>query len=600
MKADSLAHEGPSPVAVFLRIARGFWSGAARKRAWILTFAVFVFSASVIGAQYATTVWHKLFFNSLEGQNIAGIWSVLAWLPLLVLAHALAISGLVVSRMLFQARWREWLTDRMAGWWVADQRYYRLNVTYPEMQAPEYRIADDLRLSVEPLAEFTIGLATALATALTFVSLLWTLGGSLTVSLGGLSFTLPAYMAIAALIYSGLTSLGAWLAGRPLVGQVAKKNQAEAEFRAEMTRLRENAESIALVRGDPGELAGLRERYALVLRAWLRIIRQNGIIASVYNVNGALYPIVPLLLAAPKYLSGALTLGEVMQATAAFSAVLSALNWFADNFVRLAEWLASVRRVGELVSALEAIDIATTSAETERITIGESPDESLHLRRLSVAHRDGRGVVDEASVSVQPGKKVLISGASGSGKSTLIRAIAGLWPWGSGEILLPRGAAIAFVPQKPYLPHGTLRAILAYPAPVESLDSQRALEALETCGLSYLAPRLEDETNWDQALSGGERQSIAFARLLLQRPDIIVLDEATAALDDERQRRLMTVLVERLPDAMVLSVGHRPGLEAFHQRQITLTPQKTRGARLSSRSLGGALRRLLETALKRP
>lgn len=599
MKEDNLADESPSPVGLFLGVARGFWSGAARRRAWILTFAVCFFGASVIGAQYATTVWHKLFFNALEGKNIAGIWSVLAWLPLLVAAHALAISGLVVSRMLFQARWREWLTDRMAGWWVADQRYYRLNVTYPEMQAPEYRIADDLRLSVEPLAEFTIGLATAVATALTFVSLLWTLGGSLTVSLAGTTVTIPAYMAIAALIYGGVTSLGAWLAGHPLVGHVAEKNQAEAEFRAEMTRLRENAESIALVRGDPGELAGLRERYALVLRAWLRIIRQNGIIASVYNVNGALYPIVPLLLAAPKYLSGALTLGEVMQATAAFSAVLSALNWFADNFVRLAEWFASVRRVGELVSALDAIDVATTSAESEQISIGESPDQSLHLRRLSVAHRDGRGVVDDASVSVQPGEKVLISGASGSGKSTLIRAIAGLWPWGSGEILLPRGATIAFAPQKAYLPHGTLRAILAYPEPVENLETPRALEALEACGLSYLAPRLEDETNWDQALSGGERQSIAFARLLLQRPDIIVLDEATSALDDARQGRLMTVLNERLADAMVLSVGHRPGLEEFHQRQITLTPQKTRGARLSSRSLGGAVRRWIGGVLGR-
>ncbi|MBL8587358.1 MAG: ABC transporter ATP-binding protein/permease, partial [Methylobacteriaceae bacterium] len=292
------------PLPAFLRLAGGFWSGDTRRRALVLTLAVAFFAAAVVAVQYGMNRWNRIFFDSLEKKDLPGVWEAILLLPLLVAAQAAAVSGMVVFRMLFQMRWREWLTQKLAGWWIADQRYYRLSIVAREQGAPEYRIAEDVRLSIEPLADFAIGLASAFATAATFVGVLWTVGGSF--SVGGV--VIPAYMAVAAVAYGAISSLGAYFAGRPLVGHVSHKNQMEAEFRAEMTRLRENAESIALIRGDKGELRGALANYELVVAAWKKIVRQNGVIAIVYNINGALFPIAPLLLAAPKYLSGEMTL----------------------------------------------------------------------------------------------------------------------------------------------------------------------------------------------------------------------------------------------------------------------------------------------------
>ncbi len=583
----------------FLRLASGFWRGQSARRAFILTFVVAAFAASVVAAQYGMNRWQKIFFDALEKKNIEAVWNAVALLPFLVAVLAIAMSGHVVSRMWFQMRWREWLTQRLAGWWIADQRYYRMSIVAREHTAPEFRIAEDVRLSIEPLTDFAIGVAMALGTGLTFVSVLWIQGGSYTLNAFGTSITIPAYMAIAAVLYGATTAAAALITGRPLVGHVSHKNQMEAEFRAEMTRLRENGESIALIRGDEGELRSTLENYGRVVRAWMKVIRQQGVIASVYNLNVALFPVVPLLLAAPKYLSGEMTLGSVMQTAAAFSSVLSALNWFADNFVRLAEWFASVKRVDELVDTLEGVDAGTLAGPSEKIEIRQGEDEAIHIRDVQVAHKDGRVVVDSSSADIFPGDKVLIAGESGTGKSTLIRALAGLWPWGTGLIELPKTAEVAFVPQKPYIPRGNMRLIVCYPAAEGAFADEEITLALQRCGVGYLAKRLDEEAAWADTLSGGERQAIAFARLLLQKPGVIIMDEATSALDEDRQATLMGMFREDLKDSTLISVGHRPGLEEYHDRKVTLH-RETSGARMSSRTLrrGGLVGFLRKRAAK--
>lgn len=583
----------------FLRLASGFWRGASARRAFFLTLVVAAFAAAVVGAQYGMNRWQKTFFDALEKKNLDAVWSAVALLPFLVLTLAIAMSGHVVSRMWFQMRWREWLTQRLAGWWIADQRYYRMSIVAREHTAPEFRIAEDVRLSIEPLADFAIGVAMAVGTGLTFVSVLWVQGGSYTLHAFGHSITIPAYMAFAAILYGATTATAALITGRPLVGYVSHKNQMEAEFRAEMTRLRENGESIALIRGDEGELRGTLDNYGRVVKAWMRVIRQQGVIASVYNLNVALFPVVPLLLAAPKYLSGEMTLGSVMQTAAAFSSVLSALNWFADNFVRLAEWFASVKRVDELVDTLEGVDAGTLAGPSEKIEIRKGEDEAIHLRDVQVAHKDGRVVVDSSSADIQPGDKVLVAGESGTGKSTLIRALAGLWPWGTGLIELPKTLDVAFVPQKPYIPRGNMRSIVSYPASEGTFSDEAVTLALQRCGVGYLAKRLDEDAPWADTLSGGERQAIAFARLLLQKPGVVIMDEATSALDEDRQATLMGMFREDLKDSTLISVGHRPGLEDYHDRKVTLHREPS-GARISSQRLrqGGVVGYLRKKAAK--
>lgn len=578
----------------FFRQALRFWTGETRLRAWLLTVTVLAFIAAQLAAAVAINQWNRLFFDALDKRDVAAVWGVVAWLPLLIVASALALSGLVISRLLLQVRWREYLTHRIAGWWIADQRYYRLQFIVKEQAAPEYRIAEDVRLAIEPLAEFAIGLISAFVTAATFATILWQVAGTARFTLAGTQVVIPSYMAIAAILYALLASLAAYLTGRPLVGKIAAKNEAEARFRAEMTRLRENAESIALIKGDADERSSVGESYGRVVAAWLRIVRQQGVIALVLNTNGALFPVVPLLLIAPKYLSGEVTLGAVMQVVAAFSAVQAALIWFVDNFVKLAEWFASVTRVDELAEALEGLDIGTIMEGDTQIQLGESDDGAIHIENLSLAHSNGRVVIADASVTIELGEKALIVGESGSGKSTLIRALAGLWPWGSGMIAVPRGKSIAFVPQKPYLPMGTLRTVLLYPEAQTPTDDETIIAALKRCGLAYLAKRLDDDDKWDRILSGGERQRVAFVRLLIQRPDIVIMDEATSALDEDSQTSLLGLFEAELSHATVISVGHRPGLEEFHDRKITLE-RRLAGAHMTSRRLGKSLWRLFRS-----
>jgi len=579
----------------FFGVALRYWRGRARWQAWALTTAVLVFIAAQTSAAVGINRWNRWFFDALEKRDVEAVWATTGWLPFLLAASALSVSGLVISRMLLQVRWRENLTRRLSGWWIADQRYYRLGFLSKKMTAPEYRIAEDARLAIEPLVELAIGLITAFVTAATFAAILWQVAGSAEFTLGGTTIVIPSYMAIAAVIYAAIASLGAYFAGRPLVARVAHKNEMEAQFRAEMTRLRENAESIALIKGDADERSSAGESYGRVVAAWFRIVRQQGVIALVLNTNGALFPIVPLLLIAPKFLAGAVTLGAVVQVVAAFSAVQAALIWFVDNFVRLAEWFASVTRVDELVEELEALDIGTIMEKDEQIALGESEDDAIHLENLSIAHSNGRVVVAGATVTIAQGAKALIAGESGSGKSTLIRALAGIWPWGSGSIRVPSGQTIAFVPQKPYLPKGTLRTILLYPDSDRAVPDEAITAALQRCGLGYLAKKLDlEEEDWDRILSGGERQRVAFTRLLLQKPDIIVMDEATSALDEESQASLLSLFDEELAEATLISVGHRPGLEDYHDQKITLE-RRPAGAHMTSRRLRKSLWRLFRS-----
>lgn len=601
MSSDSVADsiDRPSSARSFLTRAIRFWTGPEKATAWFWTIAALVLVLANLAVNVGINSWNKWFFDALERKDGSELVPLVVTIVVLVAVGAAFAVAMVRCRMNLQVKWRQWLTGEILSHWLSEQRYYRLAVTDEEQINPEFRVADDMRLASEPIVEFAIGFINALFSAITFVGILFWVGGSISLTVAGHSIWIPGYIAIAAVIYATIVSALTYFIGHPLVGKVAAKNEGEAQFRYELTRVRENAESIALIKGAEDEKARLNETFSELVTRWIHVIRQHSHLTWILNSNAFFAPVFPILLATPKYLAGELTLGSVMQVAAAFISVLAALNWFTDNFIRLAEWSASAKRVDELYGALSEMDIDEQHAS---ITIENSSDENISLSSLSIVHRDGRVVIDDADITVPPGERVLLGGESGSGKSTLIRAIAGLWPWGEGRILLPAGAKLAFVPQRPYIPLGTLRDIVAYPAEGSLLAEDRAKAVLKDIGLGHMSAKLnDDDVRWDQTLSGGERQRIAFARLLIDEPDIIVMDEATAALDIDSEFRLMTLLFERLPKATILSVGHRPGLQELHNRILTLQ-RRPSGGRIvqtsrrqhdSWKRLSGAAARLL-------
>jgi putative ATP-binding cassette transporter len=371
-------------------------------------------------------------------------------------------------------------------------------------------------------------------------------------------------MMLAALLYGvGASALTIWV-GRPLIAGVMAKNEAEAKLRFELTRLRENAESVALVKGERDERGIIDSTYAVLVRRWLTVVGLHARLTWITNASGALVPVVPLLLATPKYLSGELSLGSVTQLAAAFAQVQLAIAWLVDNYKSVAGWRASAERVLALVDAVEDLERETPARTAIRIV----PGEGVSIRSLTVTDRSGQPLIAGADLEVRPGEAVLITGESGIGKSTLVRAIAGLWPWGDGEIRVD--AAVAVVPQRPYLPLGSLRDALLYPARGSDVPPALLAEVLRECGLPELVSRLDAVERWDQILSGGEGQRLSFARLILLKPAVIVMDEATSALDEMSQARMMTLLRRELPDSTLVSIGHRTGLEAFHDRRFGL------------------------------
>jgi len=514
-------------VGQYWRLSGGFWRGVTARRAWLLTLATIGLVMANIGVQYGINRWNAFFFDSLEKKQSNIVLSAIGLFAVLAVASSAITVFQLIARMRLQVYWRQWLTERLASRWLDDQRFYRLSIAAPDLDALEFRIADDARIATEPVVDFGSGIMNAVLTAVVFFGVLWSVGGNATV----FGIELPGFMVFAAIAYSVVMSGSMLLFGRPLITCIEAKNSAEARLRTEMAHVRENAESIALIGGEADETQGLRLTLQALVDAWMRQISQLARMTWLMGSNWAVAPVFPLLLEAPNYLAGSLTLGALMQTAAAFVQVQVALNWLFDNYPRIAEWLASAGRVTGLWAAFSQLDASVGTGAEDRIMIGDSPDGTVRLEGLSVAQFNGRVMIDEADTAIEHGEKVLLTGESGTGKSTLIRAIAGLWPWGSGRVLLPKGARVAFLPQRAYIPHGTLRQVLQYPVAGAEMPDAVLRAALERCGLQHFSLRLDDEDRWDKQLSGGEQQRVGFARLVIQRPDIVIMDEATAALD---------------------------------------------------------------------
>lgn len=561
---------------------RGYWGLRGDRLAWPLTIGLLLLICVNVGFQYGINRWNRAIFDAIEQRDAHTVyWLSAIFLPLVAGSISLVVTQ-VYLRMTMQRRWRSWLTTAVIQRWLASGRYYQLNLVKGDHANPEARLTEDLRIATESPVDFVAGVLNAFLSASTFIVVLWTIGGALSLTLGGSTITVPGFLVVTAVIYAAITSTSMFAIGRRFVQLSEEKNQAEAEFRYVLTRVRENGESIALLGGEEEENAGIDRTFAGVLGRWARLTGQHMRTALVSQGSSLFAPVVPVLLCAPKFLDGSMSLGQVMQAASAFAIVQGAFGWLVDNYPRLADWNASAHRIASLMMSLDGLERAETSDTLGRIQHGETDDGAmLSLDELSVTLDDGTGVVKETEVMIEPGERVLVSGESGSGKSTLVRAIAGLWPWGSGNVDFHPGKRLFMLPQRPYIPSGTLRRAAAYPAAADNWKKAEISAALDKVGLGYLKDRLEEEAPWDQTLSGGEKQRLAFARLLLHAPDIVVLDEATSALDEKSQDKMMKTVIHELPWVTIISVAHRAELEAFHTRKITLE-RREGGAKLVS------------------
>ncbi|MCK1481971.1 ABC transporter ATP-binding protein/permease [Bradyrhizobium sp. 193] len=562
--------------------ARGFWGGNGDRLAWLYSVGLGLLIVLTVGFQYGINVWNRAIFDAIEKREASTVFHLTAvFFPLAIGSIVLGVAQ-VFARMGIQRRWRAWLTASVLTRWLGNGRYYQLNLVSGDHKNPEYRIAEDLRVATDSPVDFLAGVTSALLSAVTFIVVLWTIGGALTVTLAGSSVTIPGFLVIAAMLYAGIASGSILVIGRQFVQVSEDKNQAEADFRYTLTRVRENGESIALLGGEEEERDGIDRNFTNVLRQWARLAGQHMRTTLVSQGSSLVAPIVPLLLCAPKFLDGSMTLGQVMQAASAFTIVQSAFGWLVDNYPRLADWNACARRIASLMMSLDGLERAELGDGFGRIKRGEtSNDAMLELKDLSVTLDDGTAVVGETEVVIERGERLLVAGESGTGKSTLVRAIAGLWPWGGGSVNFHPDRRLFMLPQRPYVPSGSLRRAVAYPGAEDDWTVEEIGEALHKVGLDHLKEKIEEEAPWDQTLSGGEKQRLAFARLLLHNPDIVVLDEATSALDEKSQDKMMKMITDELPKATIVSVAHRVELEAFHSRKIVLERRKG-GAKLVS------------------
>ena len=549
-------------------LARPYWFSDERWSARGLLLLIIVLNLAIVFLNVWFNDWNRLFFNALQNYDEA------AFIPLLLRFTVLALIWIACQvyrlwlRQLLQMRWRRWMTERYIGRWLEARTYYRLQLEGGGTDNPDQRITEDLRDFTANTLILGIGLMESLVTLVSFAAILWGLSGPLTVPLFGLEIPIPGYMLWAALIYCAVGTGLTQLIGRALIPLNFARQRVEADFRFSLVRFRENVESVALYGGEAREKRSFADRFGRVVANWWDIMKRTKQVSFFTASFGQIAVIFPFVMMTGRYFSKQVELGQLTQTVGAFSQVQSALSWFVDNYSDIAQWKATVDRLTSFTAGMQQIEAANAAGPAIEVKPAGGRDIAVH--GLDLGLPGGKLLLHRAELDLRAGESVLLSGPSGSGKSTLFRAIAGIWPYGTGTVERPPSARLLFLPQKPYLPIGSLREVLSYPAPVEGTTDRAIVEALGACELPGLADRLDERAHWAQALSPGEQQRIAFARALLTKPDWLFLDEASSALDEGLETRLYQLLPERLPGTTIVSIGHRPSLRAFHARHVEI------------------------------
>ena len=550
-----------------------------------------------LGAVYMLVLlneWNRVFFDALQNKNQDVFLAQLGrftWLAMVFIV--IAVYRFYLTQLL-QVRWRAWMTRDLMHRWLGGQAFYRMELQRytgaPEPATtdaglpqpgqrvpdnPDQRLQEDVNLFTTQTVGLSMGFLNAVVTLASFVGVLWGLSGSFSFSAGGSSFTIPGFMVWMAVLYCAVGSVLTHYIGRPLIGLNFEQQKREADFRHHLVRVREYSEAIALDKGERVEEQNLDTRFTAVLANYLRLIAKQKQLVGFTNLFGQAAAVFPFIIAAPRFFSGAIQLGELMQIGNAFDRVQGGLSWFVDNYDSLAAWRATTERLTSFEAALSKQNQAPALTGQAQTAINS---EAIEIADLTLQLPTGATLLQGATARVAPGEHTLLQGPSGSGKSTLLRALAGIWPWARGRTGLPEGAM--FIPQRPYFPDGPLRDALAYPEPAATYTDEQLKTALQDALLPALAERLGERDNWTQKLSGGEQQRLAIARVLLKQPAWVLADEATSALDVPAEQALYTRLKAMTEHAggALLSIAHRPSVAAFHAQRWQLEPAAPDGA----------------------
>lgn len=554
-------------------LAVPYWRGDERVRATLLLATVVVLNAAIVGTNILFTYWQGAFYNALEARDWKGFLGSLFWwhttpqdgftfgfAPVLA-AFVVITSYEQYLRQALQIRWRHWMTRRVAQDWLSDRAYFKVALLDTHTDNPDQRIAEDIRLFVDNALVLGLGLFRSVASVVSFVVLLWSLSEPVMVA----GVTIHGYLVWIALFYS---AFGTWVThrvGRRLIPLHFVQQRTEADFRFSLMRLRENVEGVALHRGEAEQERELSDRFDGVVRNWHAIMAATLRLTFLTTSYGQVMLVFPLAIVAPAYFAGRMPLGGIFQTSNAFVQVQTALSWVVTAYADITGWLATVQRLSGFQRSIADARVANAGP-----TIAHHGErKALELAGVSMACPDGRLLVQDINLVLQPGERLLITGPSGVGKSTLIRTIAGIWPFGSGDVRCPQGRYL-FVPQRPYMPTGTLRRAVCYPRESGAFVDENVASALWDVDLGHLAGDLDTVDVWERRLSGGEQQRLMLARAILNQPDWLFLDESTSALDAIAEARFYTLLIERLPNATVVSIAHRAGVARFHTREFRL------------------------------